>query len=545
MAFSDGATQFINIERLVGEDMTNLPAILDSLKAAGVVGVRNFMCYSPDQGAAFGYWTDTTTPPSDARINKTLDAWAYIMSRGFKLIGGASDMNNPPSVTGPLQPMMAQHIANYARLVAARNFDPNMFAAEPVNEWAMAGSNGVADNVKTNPIRQAYFQVLRAALPMHTLVMAGDNYDYFKNAGGMWTPGLSDTNWLWMVHSYEDHNLGDWTTIMQTVHDMAAKAGVKALYGEFGNNPYAAKLGIPANIADWQNDYYNGSQAAAKLGIIFASWAVTNGGALRLNMDGGYALRAEAMASIKFAVSAWPAVSAGTAPAGAGVTGTGATGSTGSTGATGTTGTTGTTGSTGGTGVTGPAAPTGSTGATGSTGSTGTVPPVPPVPPALPAPQLSFTATQTSTGVHLSIVKALGGASTVRLYYTDSTGNETYAGNFEHVPDSTAAAPTTMSQAMHVPTGAVKFRMAVDGLTIGATTQMVPLAPATPPAPPAPPAPAAPPTPPAAPPTPPAPPAPPVETPAQAGIVSAFMGMLSAMTATELTAARKALGLAS
>lgn len=451
MAFSDGGGQFVNIERLLGEDMTHLPAILDSLQAVGVTGVRNFMCYSPDQGAAFGYWKDPTTVPSDARINTTLDAWAYIMSRGFKLIGGASDMNNAPSVTGPQQPMMAAHIANYARLVAARGFDPNRFAAEPVNEWAMAGSNGVADNVKTNPFRQAYFQVLRAALPLHTLVMAGDNYDYVKNSAGMWTPGPSDVNWLWMFHSYEDHNAGDWTKIIQGMRDIAAGAGVKALYGEFGNNPNAAKLSVPANVLDWQNDYWNGSQAAAKLGMIFASWAVTNGGALRLNADGGFALRPEAVASLKAAGGAWKTPAAAPAAPAAPA----------------------------------PAAPATSGTTSGTTSAAAPAAPASPILPAAPVvvvpagPSLSFTIAQTATGVHLQVVKAIGGPSTLRISYTDSTGKLTYATLFEHVPDAPSAAPVSLSHAMVLPAGPLTFSMTVDGQTI--TTPPVPMVPYAPP----------------------------------------------------------------
>ncbi len=516
MAFTDGATQFMNIERMLGEDMTNLPAILTGLKPAGIGGIRNFICYSPDQGAAFGYWLDTTKPPSDARINKTLDAWSYIMGQGFKVIGGATDMNNPVSVTGASQPMMAQHIGNFARLVAARNFDPNMFAPEPVNEWA-----GWGDNSKTNPIRQAYYQVFRAAMPLHTIVMASDYWDYFNNASGMWTPGSSDTNWLWMFHSYESHSLGDWKTIMQKVHDVAAAAGVKALYGEFGNASTAANLSVAANVTDWQNDYYNASQAAGALGIIFAPWAITNGGAERLNVVGGYALRPEAISSIKFACSAWPAaatvVPVAAAPAPAPAT---------------------------------PAAPVPASPPTPTTAPVAAAPVA--SAPAAPTPSMSFTATQTATGVHLQIIKATGLSDTLRISYTaaGSTGS-TYIGAFEHIADATAAAPRGLTLSTPTHAGAITYHLALDSSTLAAAALMVPYtAPAASPAP----APVTAPVaaipvaaaPVAAAPVATAPvvqPATPVETAAQEAAVANVMAMLTAMTPAELKAMRLAMGL--
>lgn len=146
------------------------------------------------------------------------------------------------------------------------------------------------------------------------------------------------------------------------------------------------------------------------------------------------------------------------------------------------------------------------------------VPVTAPAAPAAPVPpSMEFTATQTATGVHLSVVKAVGSASTLRLYLTGGNGVETPAGVFEHVPDTTAASPATMSEAIAIPAGPVACRLTVDGMA-GATAHalMKPYAAAAP-----------------------------AETDAQKASVTSFTTMLSGMTDAERTAARKAFGITS
>ena len=298
MAFSDNPGLFVDVERLNGENMTALPAICDALTAAGVVGVRNFMCWNPDQGSAFGYWPSGSTPPSDARIQTTLGAWKYIISRGLKLIGGFTDENNGVSVTGSSQPVMQQHITNCARLAAAAGFDPNMFCPEPVNEWC-----GWGDNQATNKYRQIYHGILRNALPNHTLSIANDYWGYYKNTAGMWTPGSGDTNWLWQFHTYEDDTQATCASIMSTIVGAAKGAGVKAIYGEWGNISSRGAFDVAANMTDWQNDFFNWSQEAALNGVSLSAWAVTNGSALRLNNDGAWSLRPAVVSSFQYAAS--------------------------------------------------------------------------------------------------------------------------------------------------------------------------------------------------------------------------------------------------
>jgi hypothetical protein len=258
--FVKNLTVGVNLERGtgIGLDADYYPR----LKRAG--NITHVRFYPPSRVD----WSIST----QTDINNFCNAIAAAIAAGLKVTFDCCDVTDPADA-------MSQTIKDYVNMacatVAARNFDPRMFAIGPFNEL----SEWTTDNSVTNPVRRYYHDVLRGYFPNHLIILGSTDWGAWEALTDPTMEVLADKRVLYQWHRYPygGQDISTYQEIQAAIDNFTTSHGVVAINGELAQ---AGETG--------------GTDPATIPGVIYASsrgcwqqrntyWTITGGSFFRMN----------------------------------------------------------------------------------------------------------------------------------------------------------------------------------------------------------------------------------------------------------------------